>query len=149
MLRLGLTAWFALTTLIGPCLCCCTNFRLTSAGQHPAAATTRHSTVRHCPYCGVERPARPDGHAPSKVPSCPSCPFRDGPAGPSATSGTAPTLADRIADLRSGVDRMVGGLLGLAPLGVSFGLVRIDRAHPALPFPTADDLLHVHHVLRC
>jgi hypothetical protein len=149
MLRLGLTVWFVLTTLIGPSLCCCTNFSLAGTSKHPAVATIRNSVASHCPYCRGERPSRQDDSAPSKVPNCPACPFRDGPDRPSVTSGTAPTLADRIADLRSWVDQTVGGVLTLAPLGMSFSLVQIDRDHLAPPFPTADDILHVHHVLRC
>jgi hypothetical protein len=138
MLRRILTAYLAVLTVAAPCLCCCAPGRLFAAPAPRAAEPAQSCCRRHIP-----RPA------PTPQPSNPDpqdrCPCREhsqkqAVVGPAAEFGVARQLV--------GPSYLLPALLNpdipiLGPRTSAFGF---DCRNP---FPSAFDLLHVHHRLRC
>jgi hypothetical protein len=137
-------------TVAGPWLCCCTPARL--AAMLPSPSTTLPSTSARHDCCTAHGEAA-HGSAPAGVPDRASpwghpCPCQD--ATPcSAVLPPAPEGTDPSADAPS------QSLIGLASVPTMDG-VATSRCGPtflrpggARPFLSADDLLHVLHMLRC
>ena len=141
MLRRIVTAYLAVLTVAAPCLCCCTPGRL-------FAATPAAPVDEPAPSCCHQRPPEP---RPSQVPQ-PSqpdpqdrCPCwehsqKQAVVGRAAEFDFARQLAGPSYLLPA---LPIPGISILGPQTSSFGL---DCRNP---YPTAFDLLHVHHRLRC
>jgi hypothetical protein len=163
MLRGLLTAYLLFASLAGPCGYCCLASQLlaraAAAGQtastHPTASACRHCTLANdtagaCSgCCPTSRPSDDPVNGPRPGPACPVCPC----GGPSLCYGS---LTAKLDD--TGSTALLRWLLGAAQGGMGFDVanqpvpqtVAADNAtSAALPFLSAQDLLHLHHRLRC
>jgi hypothetical protein len=142
MLRIALATYLMVATVAAPCLCCCQAARLRTL-LAPAAPATSPCCCEHgekprqerCPE--VPHPGRPNC-------PCQDCPARTGIALP-PTSETARQSAAQPFEGPADIPpaRAIDTAL---PIGLS-SCTSEDR--PVLPFLTADDILHILHILRC
>jgi hypothetical protein len=148
MLRAAVATYLVIVTAAGPLFCCCTPRRLSALLLRPSAAPVSAA----CPGCccghhkSPEQPAPPDGPE-SPQPSQPPCPCQDGPLCtvdlPSASEITRPDAAPSDG---ATTPVPVHATAGALPCCSTLTALGARRAHPVL---TADDLLRVHHMLRC
>jgi hypothetical protein len=148
MLRRVLTAYLALLTVAAPCLCCCTTGRLLAAAGNPLAGRPAQpdppATAAPCCCHDVDTPDEPQ---PAPQPKQPipeqRCPCRDH-SDKQAQVTVAPAITAELALLRTVFDAAPIALLELNP-----SVVLLNSLQPPEPFPSTDDLLQVHHRLRC
>lgn len=140
MIRIGLTLWFALLTLVSPAVCCCSLGRIIS-GQ--AAATTTKAAPAPKSCCSHKA----DKNAPQS-PSAPKpCPCKDKADKCAATPTAAPTSDESRSQVYSQWFQTFNAIRAESPL-------LVDTDEPiagtiALPFDDIDDLLRAMHFLRC
>jgi hypothetical protein len=157
MVRLLLTLYWTVITLAGPALCCCTD-RCELTSRRPSLAATASplgapGDAGRCPHCRKQSEpptsdtTRDDPADPSPCPD-PDCPCRHLASEPVITgAGAGPSWA-ALLSLGSAEWLPVGVPSGSS--AVDPGLLPISTAAASvLPFLTAQDLLRVHHVLRC
>lgn len=147
MLRWVLAIYMVLVTVAGPNLCCCSLTHLFAGHAEPQTAAP------DLPPCCRHSSDRDDHQGQGNCPSekkrddrkQPGCPCRQVEAKPAA-------LPDRAVEMP---DQFKAGSFLLDPsLAIAFDGYLSVIGGPAmpggpLPFVTADDLLHVHHQLRC
>src|SRR5262249_22800511 len=147
MLRVAMATYLVIVTAAGPLFCCCAPRRLSALFQ-PSASPL--SVPREGCCCGhharPEQPTPPDGPE-RPQPSQPACPCQDGPVCtvdlPSASELTRPSAAPSDGPPALAPAHLPAGAL---PGCSSLAALGAQRAHPVL---TADELLRVHHMLRC
>jgi hypothetical protein len=147
MFRAGLAIYLSIAHLAGPWLCCCV---LLSATVPATAADQEEAGEAPPPCCCCQQPSEPDPAAKPRAPAerapadCP-CHQRQKTPAPVALAKAESLTADR--PLAAGwVEACLCGPATCQPFEES---LRGPRLHPVLPFVTADDLLRLHHVLRC
>ena len=146
--RFVLAIYLSLHTIVGPWLCCCSltifaSNSPTSAGPQAARPPQKHS----CCQCEGE-PTRPDDGGESDSPSRPhSCPCQKSQS-EIASALPSSTLAEQIS-LRQGFHEWLLAAFSVTAVPSADGRPIALYEGNALPFLTADDLLRLHHVLRC
>jgi hypothetical protein len=157
MVRIGLITYLMLATTAGPWVCCCTAGQVTNAlastlpgqGDVPSNPICHSSTCchRNGTPATQQEPKKSDSERPQR--EGPSCPCQD----------YKPVLASLVSPDQSNGNQVPRQLsqqaVELVPAFLSvLGLFSISNPEaiggvPILPFLTAQDLLHTHHVLRC
>jgi hypothetical protein len=139
MLRRVLTIYLAFLTVAAPCLCCCTAARALAA-EHSSKADPRPSCCRH--------DVTPE---PTPIPSTPApqdrCPCRDHAEKPIQA---VDSVTSDLVFLRAALQEIFVGAVAIVPPVLIPEVV--DQANSQLlrePWPSATDLLHAHHRLRC
>lgn len=152
MVRIGISVYLMLATLVGPGLCCCTTPRLLAALAHPGK--TEQPRLSCCPHhhqSGVaDHPTGPE-QAPQKreQPGHPDCPCQENRATLALLSPDSESALQLLSrHLASGWMTFVGALPMAVPQFVA-GLTGVPGGCPAFPFLTARDMLRSLHVLRC
>lgn len=145
MIRVGLTLWFAVLTLAGPEICCCSLGRFVAS--RVSASEPKYSPVRKS-CCGhaakTETPK-----SPVKKQSPAPCPCKE-KGDQCAAIPTADPASD---ESRSQVSADYKITLIPVNAGLTISVVSPQEwavARPiALPFLTAEDFLRAMHFLRC
>ena len=150
MARTVLAIYLALHTLIGPWLCCCslTSFAVPSSAAAGSGAERLSKTHSCCQSKGELSQPGNKGESGTPTPSRPHpCPCQKNHADLASLLPTS-TPAEEVL-LQRGFHGwpMAVFSLGTIPAAGHGLIARFDGN--ALPFLTADDLLRMHHVLRC
>ena len=144
MIRIGLSIYLALMAVAGPSVCCCTMARWL-ADLLPAPVPISSAERLNC--CHREPKRAPTGHAPQSPHK--SCLCHSGAPDAQFTRSSPST------DLTAGSAGLVDGEWasmtgpGLLALVVTAGPMDCRDDWESGPFVTTQDLLRVHHVLRC
>jgi hypothetical protein len=147
MLRCAFAIYMVLVTAAGPGLCCCSLTHLFAAHAGPRTATPDLPSC--CQHSSDGEDHQGQGSCPVEKKrddrKQPGCPCRHVEAKPAALPARAVELPDssQAASPFFAPYAVVafGGFLGVSGVTAWTGGPR--------PFLTADDLLHVHHQLRC
>jgi hypothetical protein len=147
MVRIALAIHLLLVTVAGPWLCCCSGTRLRglwvpTAQAKPAPEAPDRPCCRHrAPEPVPEQAPAEPGPLPSR-PSCP-CPYEAA----AHQAALAPQLSDAVQVAAQPL--ACAFLTCLTPYFVTDSGSPDLREDHALPFWTAQDLLHSAHLLRC
>jgi hypothetical protein len=139
MLRRVLSAYLVFLTVAAPCLCCCTAGRLLAAAP-PSEPPAPPACCCHDDTSADPQPA-PRPHIPAPEPRCPCRDHSDMPS--------QVTVGPNAVDLSLHRDMLDAAPLTIPVLGPSSVAELLGLLQVREPFPSATDLLHVHHRLRC
>jgi len=149
MLRRGLTIYLAFLTAAAPCLCCCTAGRLVAAPPPTPAPASEPAAAPCC--CHDAEAATDPAPAATPGPADPApphrCPCRDHADMP-AQVVVGPAAAE-LALLRPALHVTFDAVPAATQSAVSMPVDGVSQTGWPDPFPSAFDLLHVHHRLRC
>jgi hypothetical protein len=152
MLQKLLATYMAFALAAGPGLCCCTAAHLV-AGPPPAAGSDPADDHPPCCCCPADRPAPPAGDPCAQAPAPPKsrghhCPCRETGDTQQFDRAAAASPAEPLPS------RFVPPAFALIPLDAPTAAQlaapgQAGERSSILPFLSARDLLHVHHLLRC
>lgn len=146
--RVALTVWYTLTTLVGPCVCCC-SFAATPAAAQAAAAgpSLPASPVKSCCHtdpqpCGEHGKQNPDPSKPSK------CPCEHGKQHATSLPAGGQEGADLVAQLKL-IEVLFVGFMTPSGFDLSpFATTPLVTSPPASK-PAGRTLLAAYSLLRC
>jgi hypothetical protein len=154
MIRIGLCLYLVLVMLAGPALCCCcTTHHLTTrlldraGGQQP---TDRPQSCCHHRNTPLQHQEPDQGCGKQERPTPPRCPCKERGSQPTPVLAVDAEVAQQLLlkQLLQVLNAFVPLLPSVALLSPMRGPGASDQAN-ALPFLTAQDLLHSLHRLRC
>jgi hypothetical protein len=157
-----LTAYMALAFTAGPGLCCCATTHFAAhgrpAGENQPSRPSRpesppccqhHSQARHDQTASTRHNEPTSAHLDSDNPQKHPCPCREHGSAPQIDrTAAAPPVDDSSARYWLSLVSMVPSF-GSGPLLPAVVSERGPGHAPPRPFLSIDDLLHVHHLLRC
>lgn len=142
MIHAALVIWYALTALCGPYLCCWIRCEAPAS----AAVIAAEPAAKVCSHCceEAETPAAPAPGGPrTPQPDCPYCQELI-----LAAQSVVPPASASMGDLLDHPSNVP--VADLLPAAIAEdAAVRSQNYEPPAPFPTAYDLIHVFHFMRC